>query len=76
MTTGKVDAPLGKYAYGFGDGRVNGKRNIGHNGGAPGVGAQFQSYTETGYTIVVLGNYDPPAVMPLVRQIEQIMTKE
>ncbi|HYP02170.1 MAG TPA: serine hydrolase domain-containing protein, partial [Pyrinomonadaceae bacterium] len=46
ITTGKVDAPFGKYAYGFGDSRVNGKRYVGHNGGAPGIAAQFESYTD------------------------------
>jgi D-alanyl-D-alanine carboxypeptidase len=76
ITTGKVDAPFGKYAYGFGDSRVNGKRYVGHNGGAPGTAAQFESYTDTGYTLVVLANYDPPAVMPLIKEIEGIMTKD
>jgi CubicO group peptidase (beta-lactamase class C family) len=76
ITTGKVDAPFGKYAYGFGDHSINGKRYVGHNGGAPGVAAQFESYTDTGYTVIVLANYDPPAVMPLVREIEQIVTKD
>ncbi len=76
VTTGKVDAPVGQYAYGFGEKRVNGKRMVGHNGGAPGIAAEFQSYTDTGYTLIVLANYDPPSVMPLVRQIEQLLTKE
>jgi D-alanyl-D-alanine carboxypeptidase len=76
ITTGKVDAPFGKYAYGFGDSRVNGKRYVGHNGGAPGTAAQFESYTDTGYTLVVLANYDPPAVMPLIREMEGIVTKD
>jgi CubicO group peptidase (beta-lactamase class C family) len=76
LTTGKVDAPLGKYAYGFGDNRVNGKRYVGHNGGGPGIAAQFDSYTDTGYTLVVLANYDPPAVMPLVKEIEQVLTRD
>ncbi|HEV7905930.1 MAG TPA: serine hydrolase domain-containing protein [Pyrinomonadaceae bacterium] len=76
ITQGKVDAPFGKYAYGFGDSRVNGKRYVGHNGGAPGTAAQFESYTDTGYTLVVLANYDPPAVMPLIREIEGIVTKD
>ena len=76
VTTGKVNAPFGKYAYGFGDGRVNGKRYVGHNGGAPGTAAQFDSYTDTGYTLIVLANYDPPAVMPLVRDIQQLVTKD
>jgi D-alanyl-D-alanine carboxypeptidase len=76
ITTGKVDAPFDKYAYGFGDHRVNGKRYVGHNGGAPGTAAQFESYPDTGYTLIVLSNYDPPVVMPLIREIEQALTKD
>ncbi|HEY0097513.1 MAG TPA: hypothetical protein VGB76_01055 [Pyrinomonadaceae bacterium] len=32
--------------------------------------------TDTGDTLIVLSNYDPPAVMPLVREIEQFVTKD
>jgi len=61
ITTGKVDVPFGgKYAYGFSESMVDGKRVIGHNGGAPGVNANLDIYWDSGYTVVVLANLDPP----------------
>jgi CubicO group peptidase (beta-lactamase class C family) len=75
VTTGKVDAPFGKYAYGFGNEIFNGKRFFGHNGGAPGVAAQYDAYPETNYTLIVLGNYDPPAIFPTVEQLRELLNR-
>ena len=45
VTTGKVVmGPAGQYAYGFGDFTAGGHRHVGHNGGAPGVSADFRDY--------------------------------
>jgi len=73
VTTGKVDAggPGGQYAYGFGNRVFDGKRIVGHNGGAPGIAANFDMYPELGYTVVLLMNSDPPAMMPVVTEIRQ-----
>jgi D-alanyl-D-alanine carboxypeptidase len=73
VTTGKVDAggPIGRYAYGFGDKVYDGKHIVGHNGGAPGIAANFEMYPELGYTAVVLMNSDPPAMMPVIMGIRQ-----
>jgi len=61
VTAGKVDTPVGgKYAYGFSESMMDGKRVIGHNGGAPGVNANLDIYWDSGYTVVVLANLDPP----------------
>jgi CubicO group peptidase (beta-lactamase class C family) len=74
VTTGKVDAgPIGKYAYGFGDKVVEGKHIVGHNGGWPGVAANFEIYPELGYTAVVLLNTDPPAMTPIVTHLRQLI---
>ena len=60
ITTGKVDTPMGdKYAYGFSDALVDGKRVVGHNGGAPGMNANLDMYWDSGYTVIVLANLDP-----------------
>ncbi len=61
ITTGKVDMPGGsnKYAYGFGDRQVNGRRVVGHNGGAPGMNADLSILWDDGYTIAVLANQGP-----------------
>jgi D-alanyl-D-alanine carboxypeptidase len=61
LTTGKVDAPQGRYGYGFGDQIINGIRCFGHGGGAPGMNGDLQICPGPGYTIAVLSNMDPPA---------------
>ena len=37
---------------------VNGQRVVGHSGGFAGVSANLDMYLESGYTVVVLSNYD------------------
>ncbi|HEX7335507.1 MAG TPA: serine hydrolase domain-containing protein, partial [Pyrinomonadaceae bacterium] len=61
LTTGKVNAGRGKYAYGFQDSVINGTRCFGHGGGAPGMNGMLQICPSSGYTIAVLSNLDPPA---------------
>jgi CubicO group peptidase (beta-lactamase class C family) len=75
VTTGKVEmaGPSRKYAYGFGEEMSNGRRIVGHNGGGPGTSANFDMFTELGYTAVILGNYDPPAMMPVVKKIRELI---
>jgi hypothetical protein len=61
LTTGKVDmGPNTKYAYGFMETIEDGRRCVGHGGGAPGQNGQL-TICDSGYTIVVLSNFDPPA---------------
>lgn len=73
VTTGKVDGPrgMGKYGYGFGDNDMGGKHSVGHNGGSPGIAANFEMFPETGYTAVVLMNTDPPTMMPIARAVRE-----
>jgi hypothetical protein len=52
---------------------ANGRRIVGHNGGGPGTGVNFDIFTESGYTAVILGNYDPPAMMPVVKKIRDLL---
>jgi CubicO group peptidase (beta-lactamase class C family) len=75
VTTGKVEAPspIGKYAYGFGDKIFAGKHIVGHNGGFPGIAANFEMYPEIGYTAIILMNSDPPAMMPVIMKIREIL---
>jgi CubicO group peptidase (beta-lactamase class C family) len=61
LTTGKVDAGRGKYAFGFQDDVINGTRCFGHGGGAPGMNGALQICPGPGYVLVVLANMDPPA---------------
>ena len=73
ITTGKVAMGGGgaRYAYGFGDMRVNGKRSFGHNGGAPGIASSLAIFPANGYVVAVMTNYDPPDLRPVVSKLEQ-----
>lgn len=73
ITTGKVDGPrgMGRYGYGFGDNSSGGKHSVGHNGGAPGIAANFEMYPDSGYTAVALMNSDPPTMMPIAKAIRE-----
>lgn len=75
LTTGKVEVGgiVGKYAYGFGDKIFSGKHIVGHNGGAPGIGANLDIFPELGYTAIILTNYDPPAMMPVIMKIRELI---
>jgi D-alanyl-D-alanine carboxypeptidase len=76
VTTGKVEAggPIGKYGYGFGDKVFNGMHIVGHNGGGPGLGADFEMLPELGYVSVILTNYDPPAMMPVIMKMRELVS--
>jgi len=73
VITGKVHPPQFslnmKYAYGFGDSGAGEDRVVGHNGGAPGMNAQLDIHWTTGYTVVVLSNFDPPSASEWARYI-------
>ncbi len=70
VLTGKVDSgePIGKYAYGFGDsGRV-----VGHNGGGPGIAANFDMFPEKNYTAVIFMNRDR-LMMPVIFKLRELI---
>jgi CubicO group peptidase (beta-lactamase class C family) len=71
MTTYKIQQGADEgYAYLYGDARVNGRRYIGHNGGAPGINAEFSVFPDSGYTLVVLSNTGSNA-SPVANQVRQ-----
>lgn len=61
LTTGKVAAGNGKYAYGFQESEADGVRSFGHSGGAPGMNGELRIYPESGYVVAVLVNMDNAA---------------
>ena len=61
LTTGKVDAFGGRYAYGFVDRTNAGVRLVGHGGGAPGMNGELFIEPRSGTVVAVLANLDPPA---------------
>ncbi|MCA1850399.1 MAG: DUF4440 domain-containing protein, partial [Acidobacteria bacterium] len=46
---------------------------VGHNGGAPGIGANLDIFPELGYTAIILSNYDPSAMMPVIMKIRELI---
>ncbi len=79
VTTGKAKVPPGwpmhEYGYGFTISVINGKRIVGHGGTSLGVAGKFEMYPELGYTVVVLSNYELPAIMPVVAKTRELITK-
>lgn len=60
---GKISlGPDAYYACLIDDVRTGGHRKHGHNGGAPGISADFGFYPDLGYTFVVLSNTDGDAM--------------
>ena len=72
VLSGKVETEDDvKYAYGFEESHVDGKRVVGHGGGAPGMNANLDVYWDSGYTVVVLCNLDPPIAQQVNRYIRE-----
>jgi D-alanyl-D-alanine carboxypeptidase len=72
LLTGKVTTDvLGTlYAYGFFDRRSDGIHSVGHGGGFSGISSVLRMYLETGFTIAVMSNYDPPVASQVADWIE------
>ena len=70
VLTGKVDTgtPMGSYGYGFGDGG----RVVGHNGGAPGIAANFDMFPDNNYTAVAFMNRDR-MLMPVIFKLRELI---
>jgi CubicO group peptidase (beta-lactamase class C family) len=75
LISGKVDAMGAKYAYGFIDQSINGKRIVGHGGGFPGINSQLDIYLDNGYTVAVMSNYDPPAAQTVANKLRDWLTQ-
>jgi CubicO group peptidase (beta-lactamase class C family) len=72
LTEGGAAGPDGKlipYEFQTKDGE--GRRVLGHNGGAPGMNGELRIYPDTGYAVVVLANRDPPAAQAMANVIAQ-----
>jgi D-alanyl-D-alanine carboxypeptidase len=75
MWSGKIDTgrPDSKYAYGFFDSSYDGQRIVGHGGGFPGINSKLDIYLNSGYTVAVMSNYDPPAAEIVSREIRKLI---
>lgn len=77
LTSGKVDTPMGaKYGYGFMEEMIEGKSIRGHSGGAPGINSYLDIFWDGSYTVIVQGNYDPPAAQELGGKITRFLAKQ
>jgi D-alanyl-D-alanine carboxypeptidase len=64
LYTGKVNVNLAgtiKYAYGFMDRTMEGRRWVGHGGSHSGMNGELLFEPGGGYVVVVLSNFDPPS---------------
>lgn len=76
VTTGKFEYRPGvKYAYGFADEVVNGKRVVFHDGGSSGISTELDIFLDSGHTIAVLSNYDHPLASPVVKHFRQMVSE-
>ena len=75
FTTGQVAmGPQMQYAFGFGVGTRGTWRHVGHNGGFPGVNADFTMFPDQGIDVVVLANMDSPAATQVSRHVLNTLT--
>jgi CubicO group peptidase (beta-lactamase class C family) len=76
MTTGKVQTHSHiMYCYGFRDRVENGHHIVGHTGGFPGIDGYLGIFTDLGYTVAVLSNFDR-GNSELVLFIEELLVGE
>jgi CubicO group peptidase (beta-lactamase class C family) len=62
LTTGGINGADGKLVrYDFSGTTVEGRRFVGHSGGAPGMNGELRIFPDAQYTVIVLANRDPPA---------------
>jgi CubicO group peptidase (beta-lactamase class C family) len=72
LTEGGVTGPDGKLiAYDFSSPSPDGGRMLGHSGGAPGMNGELRIFPDSGYTVVVLANRDPPAAFVMANFITE-----
>ena len=56
--SGKSELNSPDYGFGFGVRGTAGDRIVGHGGGFPGISSNLDMFLDSGYTAVVLSNYD------------------
>lgn len=66
LRSGKLLGPLGKEWFGGPQA---------YAGGAPGINAELDMDAAPGWTVVVMGNYDPPAASSLAQKISSLLKR-
>jgi CubicO group peptidase (beta-lactamase class C family) len=75
VDTGNAQAGSSKYGYGFFDEVFKSTRIVGHGGDFPGVNTRFEMYVDSGYTVIVLSNYDHPAAQRVAAKLREMITQ-
>jgi len=79
VTSAKAETHFGsdlKYGYGFMESQMSGHSVRGHGGGAPGINSDLKIFWDGSYTVVVMGNYDPPAAQDLSQKISEFLARQ
>jgi CubicO group peptidase (beta-lactamase class C family) len=75
LTTSQVRiAPGFDYGYGFAIVTIDGVRCVGHGGGFPGANGELL-ICESGYTIAMLANFDPPTASDMAVRLARRLPK-
>ena len=56
--SGKPELNSPDYGFGFGAGGMHGDRKVGHSGGFSGISSNLDMFLDSGYTAIVMSNYD------------------
>ena len=70
--------PMGpgvSYGYGVGIHETNGHVSYGHNGGGPGMTADFRVYPDLGVTAVLFNNFGGRESLRLYREVERVIVQ-
>lgn len=59
--------------YGFQVWDIGGVRRYGHPGRFTGVNARFDVFPDSGYTVIALANYDPPAAFDIAEKATELI---
>lgn len=75
LWTGKPEMNSPEYGFGFGVGGTPTNRVVGHGGGFDGINSNLDMYLDSGYTAVVMSNYDmgAQAVKGKIRELLVLM---
>jgi CubicO group peptidase (beta-lactamase class C family) len=73
VLSGKGELNSWHYGYGFFISQSKAGRIAGHGGDGSGISSQFKMYLDSGYTVVVLSNYGPPAATNVEQVIHQMI---
>ncbi len=73
LVTGRVATPRegDRYAYGIEEQMKDGRRFVGHGGGAPGMNGMLTILWDEGYAVIVLANRDPMIAQDAAEYLSQ-----